>query len=115
MGSYPVQGSGMGIIVKPGINKIDDTFNLATVTANQTLILKTYTGTGSVQIVCNADGDSQVNMQYIIDGGAPVTITTADIRAEVVVGFKTSLIIQAVNTVGSTKNYATSSAAGTIQ
>lgn len=60
----------------------------------------TVTGIGYAEIITKGDGNSSINEQYIIDGGAAVTFATGNQQSVTPVSFSVSLKIQAVNTDG---------------
>lgn len=87
----------MGLIILPGVTAVDNTDLSASVLAGATTTLRTYTGKGSVRIVQKGNGDVNVTLEYVVDGGAPVSVATGNIQADVDVGFQVSLVIQQVN------------------
>jgi len=78
----------------------DKTEPSASIGAGATVVLDTIVGAGLAILVNDGTGDPLINVQYIIDGGAPVTWVTADVNAIVAVTFNTSLVFRVVNTDG---------------
>lgn len=87
----------MGIVVSIP-SSVDDTFASVSEAAGANVILKTYNGNGSLNIVNKGDGHMKISLQYIVDGGAPVTIGGGNVKSITCVGFTTSLVVQVFNT-----------------
>lgn len=93
------QGNNLGLILSLGLKPFDNTSLTASIPLSSTVQQgTTITGKGHCTIVVRGNGHALVNMQYIVDGGAAVTISAASIEAGVTISFAVSLVIQAVNT-----------------
>ena len=103
----------MGITVQID-HPIDDTYLSASILGSATVVLQTYTGAGSLTIAIKGNGSKNVNVQYSVDGGAFVTINAANVKSLTTLGFSISLVIQNVNTSGSSSTTSDLSATGLI-
>lgn len=93
----------------------NDTDDKASIGPDTETPLQTYTGKGMIIITVWGDGDTAVEIHYIIDGGTETLFTTSDQRLLAPLVFSESLEILAKNTGGSAANHSTVQCQGTYQ
>jgi len=102
-----------GMVSSITLNHLDDVLNSTVIAQANTSDLKTYSGLGMIFIVVSGDGDPDVNMIYVKDGGSEVIICPSNVNSIVAISFSVSLILRVRNTNPSqTKAYSSLSLTG---